>query len=102
MNFIGGLPKVKGFDTIFVVVDRMTKYAHFYTLAHPFTAKEVAVLFLKEVVRLHGFPSFIVFDQDKIFMSTFWYEVFKQAGTFLKMSLATHKRMAKQKLSASV
>ena len=88
MDFIGGLPKVQKLDTIFVVVDRMTKYAHFYALAHPFTAKDVTVLFLKEVVHLHGFPSSIVSDRDKIFMSTFWSKVFKQAGTSLNMSSA--------------
>ncbi|XP_016200274.1 uncharacterized protein LOC107641291 [Arachis ipaensis] len=45
----GGLPKVKRMDTKFVVVDHMTKYAHFFPLSHPFTAKDVAVLFIKEV-----------------------------------------------------
>jgi len=77
MDIIGGLPKVKGLDTIFFVVDCMTNYA----LAHPFTAKEAVVLFLKEVMWLHGFASSIASNRNKIFMSTFWSEVFKQAGT---------------------
>ena len=42
MDFISGLPKAKGKDTILVVVDRLTKFAHFIALAHPFSAKEVA------------------------------------------------------------
>ena len=60
MYFIGGLPKSNGLDTILVVVDRLTKYAHFIGISHPYTAKEVANSFVKEVVRLHGFPATIV------------------------------------------
>ncbi|WVZ22854.1 hypothetical protein V8G54_001398 [Vigna mungo] len=56
MDFIGRLPKPKGKDTIFVVVDRFTKYVHFFALSHPYSALEVAQLFVKAVVRLHGFP----------------------------------------------
>ena len=71
MDFLGGLPKAKGLDTILVVMDRFTKYAHFFALSHPFTAKQVAELFITEVVRLHGFPQTTVTDRDKLFMSHF-------------------------------
>ncbi|RDX67318.1 hypothetical protein CR513_53822, partial [Mucuna pruriens] len=71
-------------DTILVVVDRLTKYAHFIAVAHPYTAKDIAEVFLKEVVQLHGFPSSIVFDRDRVFLSTFWTELSKMGGTKLK------------------
>ena len=71
LDFIGGLPKANGMDMILVIVDRLTKYARFVGLAHPYTAKEVASLFIKEVVRLHGFPATIISDRDRLFMSSF-------------------------------
>jgi len=86
MDFITRLPKVAGADTVMVVVDRLTKYAHFIALRHPFTAKEVAEVFIKEIVRLHGFPRSIVSDRDRVFMSNFWQDLFKLSGTTLKFS----------------
>jgi len=90
MDIIGELPKSEGMDTILVVVDRLTKYAHFIALAHPYNAKDVVELFLKKVVKLYGFSESIISDKDKIFMSSFWTELFKMAGTKLKFSYAYH------------
>ncbi|KAL8109728.1 hypothetical protein AgCh_025725 [Apium graveolens] len=93
MNFIEGLPLSSGIDTVLVMVDRLTKYTHFLGLKHPFDAFKVATLFIKEVVHLHGFPSYIIFDRDRIFLSKFWYELFKLHGTTLKKSTSYHPQI---------
>ena len=71
MDFIEGLPKSEGYSVILVVVDRLTKYAHFLPIRHPYTAAVVGKTFLDNVVKLHGLPASIVTDRDTIFVSHF-------------------------------
>lgn len=73
-----------------VVVDRFSKYSHFIALKHPFTAFGVAKTFMQQIYRLHGLPTAIVSDRDKIFLSNLWQELFKLADVQLRMSLAYH------------
>jgi hypothetical protein len=90
MDFVEGLPKSRGKNVILVVVDRLTKYAHFLSLSHPFTAAHVAQLFLDNVFKLHGPPIAIVTDRDKIFTSKLWQDIFKSMKVSLHYSSAYH------------
>ena len=90
MDFIEGLPKSEGYSVILVVVDRLTKYAHFIAIKHPYTAASIAKTFMENVVKLHGMPKSIVTDRDTIFVSQFWKEFFKAYKVNLKFSTAYH------------
>jgi hypothetical protein len=73
-----------------VVVDRLSKYAHFCPLPHPFTPELVAQVFLDHIFKLHGMPTSIVPDRDPTFTNTFWKEMFKLQGTRQNMSTTYH------------
>jgi hypothetical protein len=90
MDFITGLPKSRNKSVIMVVVDHLSKYAHFYALQHPFTTSTVAQLFMDQVFKLHGMPHSIVSDRDPTFTSNFWKELFKLQGTQLHLNTTYH------------
>lgn len=90
MNFIEGLPQFGLVNWILVVVDKLTKYAHFIPLKHPYTVASVAKVFLDNIYKLHGLPDSIVSNCDKIFTSAFWGELFILAKVQLRMSTAYH------------
>ncbi|MED6176079.1 hypothetical protein PIB30_116938 [Stylosanthes scabra] len=96
MNFIASLPAARGFSVILVVIDRLTKFAHFMPLKHDFSSKTVAEAFVQNVVKIHGFPKSIVSDRDKVFVSTFWQQLFRLQGTNLAMSSAYHPQSGGQ------
>ena len=90
MDFIFSLPPARGYYVIMVVVDRLTKYAHFVPLKHDFDSRYVAENFVQNIMKLHDFPKSIVSDRDKIFISRFWQQLFKLQDTKLAMSFAYH------------
>ena len=93
LDFVEGLPKYEGFEVILVVVDRFTKYAHFFALKHPYSALTVARVLYDGVVKLHGLPQTMVSDRDKVFTSNVWTEMFKLVGVKLLFSTAYHPQM---------
>lgn len=98
MDFIEGLPNSNGKSTIVVVVDRLSKYAHFLLLPHPFTTAMVAHHFLDHVYKLHGLLETIVSDKDPIFISKFWQEMFKLQGVELRHSSSYHPQIKDDKM----
>lgn len=90
LDFVDGLPKSKGYNCILVVVDKFSKYAHFLPLAHPFTALQVAKLFMDNIFKLHGMPTALISDRDKVFTSQLRQELFRLSNTKLQMSTAYH------------
>ena len=90
MDFILSLPSFDRFTAIYVVVDRLTKSTHFSALKKGFSAKSVAMIFLDNIVKLHGFPIGIVSDRDPLFLSTFWKQLMGFRGTILHYSTAYH------------
>ncbi|GJT78285.1 putative nucleotidyltransferase, ribonuclease H [Tanacetum coccineum] len=91
MDFITGLPTTqKRHDAIWVVVDRLTKSAHFLPIRKNYGISKLAEIFQQEIVRLHGTPTSIVSDRDPKFTSRFWKGLQKAWGTRLKFSTAFH------------
>jgi len=83
MDFIN-LPRSHGYDAILVIVDRLSKYEHFIPIKHPYLARSIAEVFVKEVVKLHGILASTVNDRDPTFFSMFLKELFCLHGTKLK------------------
>ena len=73
MDFVSGLPRTqKGHDAVWVIVDRLTKSAHFLPINMRYSLEKLAQLYMDEIVRLHGIPVNFVSDRDPRFVSHFW------------------------------
>ncbi|KAK7264749.1 hypothetical protein RJT34_32359 [Clitoria ternatea] len=91
MDFVTSLPKTPlGHDSIWVIVDRLTKSAHFIPINIRYSIEKLAKLYIEEIVRLHGIPSSIISDRDPRFTSQFWKSLHKAMGTRLRLSSAYH------------
>ena len=90
MDFITGLPKVLGRDCLYVVMDRLTKFAHFFIIPSSYSASQVAELFFREIFGLYELPKTIVGDKDSRFTDSFWQELFRLVGTKLATSTSYH------------
>ncbi|GJX41659.1 putative reverse transcriptase domain-containing protein [Tanacetum coccineum] len=91
MDFVTKLPKTaSGQDTIWVIVDRLTKFAHFLPIKETDSMEKLTRQYMKEVVSRHGVPFSIISDRDSKFMSHFWKSLNEALGTQLDMSTAYH------------
>ncbi|GJU53702.1 putative reverse transcriptase domain-containing protein [Tanacetum coccineum] len=94
MDFVTKLPKTaNGYDTIWVIVDRLTKSAHFLPMRETDPMEKLMKLYMKEVVTRHGVPVSIISDCDGRFTSLFWKALHKALGTRLDMSTAYHPQI---------
>ena len=91
MDFITKLPRTaKGYDAIWVIVDRLTKSAHFLPIREAINSEKLAEIFIKEIVTRHGVPVSVVSDRDTRFTSRFWRKFNDAMGTRLHISTAYH------------
>ncbi|GJU11175.1 retrotransposon protein, putative, ty3-gypsy subclass [Tanacetum coccineum] len=91
IDFVTGLPRTfKKNDAIWIVVDRLTKLAHFLSIQQGYSVSKLAEIFQQEIIRLHGTPTSIVSDRDPRFTSRFWKGLQNAWGTRLKFSTAFH------------
>jgi hypothetical protein len=94
MDFILGLPKAPtGEDSIWVVVDRLMKSAHFIPIKVKDPMDKLARLYVQNIVCLHGVLSTIIFDRDSRFTSRFWQSLQKEMGMELKFNIAFHPQI---------
>ncbi|GKE60436.1 putative reverse transcriptase domain-containing protein, partial [Tanacetum coccineum] len=91
MDFVTKLPKSSnGYDTIWVIVDRLTKSAHFLPIREDYKTEKLAKIYTNEIVARHGVPVSIILDRDGRFTSHLWQAFQEALGTRLDMSTAYH------------
>jgi hypothetical protein len=91
MDFIVGLPRTsRGYNSIWVIVDRLTKIAHFIPVSTTYKVVQYAELYISHVVRYHGISKTIISDRGSIFVAHFWEQIHECLGTHLIRSSACH------------
>ena len=90
MDFVTGLPSASGYNSIWVIVDRLTKSAHFLPVKSTYTASKYAKIYLDQIFRLHGVPLSIISDRGPQFSSRFWQNFQEALGTRVNLSTAFH------------
>ena len=90
MDFITDHPTSEGYDTVLVVIDRLTKMSHFIPCKKSLDARQFATLFLKEIVRLHGIPRDVITDRGSLFTSDLWKKTTEKLGIERRLSTAFH------------
>nr|KYP69685.1 Transposon Ty3-I Gag-Pol polyprotein [Cajanus cajan] len=91
MDFVVGLPRTTNkFDSVWVIVDRLTKSAHFLPINITYSLEKLTELYIREIVRLHGVPSSIISDRDLRFTFKFWGSLHQALGTKLRLSSTYH------------
>jgi transposase InsO family protein len=90
MDFTGPFPEVDGYNYLWVVICRLTSMVHLVPVNTTTTASQLSVIYMREIMRLHGLPSSIVSDRDAKFMSKWWRELHRLMGTKLMMSTSFH------------
>ena len=90
MDILSGLPSIKGYDSLFVCIDRFSKMCHIAPISHSITAKQLADVFFATIYKHHGLPTTIITDRDSKFTSHFWQSLFSALQTKLHMSTAYH------------
>jgi hypothetical protein len=91
MDFIVGLPRTScGYNSIWVIVDRLTKLAHFIPIAMTYGVGQYALLYISHKVRYHGILKTIISDRGSIFVARFWEQLHERLGTHLIRSSAYH------------
>ena len=91
IDFVVGLPRTsKGYDSIWVIVDRLTKSAHFIAVDTKYIAKKYAEIYFDQIVTLHGVPLTIISDRGSIFVSRFWEQLQECLGTSILRSSSYH------------
>ena len=91
MDFVTGLPtSLREHDTVWVIVDHLTKFAHFLAIRLSNSVEDLGVIYVHEIVRLHGVPVSIILDKDPRFTSIFWKGMQSALGSDLRLSTTFH------------